>query len=445
MHMEPKEVYKELSLSTFAALFVKKIHILLICAAIGMMIGVGFEFMNSNSEKQLELYSVSLQEYQSSVESLESKIAYLTSVINSLNERNQQNPIMSMQQNDLFRADIQFMIVADSDQNAKGLTTLLKSFWDTTDLSTILKVDIRDEWLRSFITLSSFSVDNSQSAYVIGSANPGVVSVAFCLSVYYDDETIAARYVSEIFSAIDSFLYSYEVVVSNVNVITEKYVGLEILNQVEDNRSKVSEATKKYYEAINELKYLMKNKPSKYHFMKTSILGFLAGGFIAYMFVVISLLSSNPVVLSFDAENRLGIPFLGAIFGSNGFFSSLSRKVIGERCYINKETALQIVKNNLSNPKLDIKTGDRITVLCSINDKTTKTASETVCEILTDYGFSAVYVPYCLQNPEALQSIQNSEAVILIEEQWKSRWINVVSIANIIERNEKTILGFILC
>jgi len=443
--MEVKDVYRELSVSTIVALFIKSFLIILICSIAGLFVGIGYDYLHSNSEKQLEEYSSEYETYQESVSELESRISYLNNMRDVLSDRNRQNPLFAMDMNNVYKTSTGFMLVGQSGQNSEGLTSLMKSYWDSLDLSSVLNIDLSDDNIRSLIKLASNTDASALPNQSITASNSGITAVSFVLSVFNENAEVSESYSSLIISEIEDFLSDYGVEIKNKSTNTEKYQGTELINRKENYRSELSEIGTQISEVTTELKDVRKNAPSKYHTIKYSVLGFLAGGMVSFICAFIAMLSSNPILLSFDVEDRMKKPFLGAVFASSGLLARVARKVIGERSFKSGEDASKMISKNFSCLSTEIKQGDCVAILCSRRDKYTEIAADSVCRVINECGFKTVFVSDSLQNPDALEAIRDSNAVVILEEQWKSKWIQVASNIQMIENSQKPIVGFILC
>ena len=183
----------------------------------------------------------------------------------------------------------------------------------------------------------------------------------------------------------------------------------------------------------------------RYSAKKNIVKGLFAGGLVSLVFVLISFISSNPITLSYDAEKRIGAPFIGAIFKRNCIFDNVARCIIGERKIKNDKASCDMIYNFLKSSAFGIGNGSSIAIVCSMNDKYISKTYEVICSIIKGCGYSTVLVSEASQNPDAVVDIQESDAVILLERQWKSKWVQIDSNTKLIDCLNKQIIGFILC
>lgn len=183
-------------------------------------------------------------------------------------------------------------------------------------------------------------------------------------------------------------------------------------------------------------------KPS-YSISKYAVIGFLAGGFVSLMWIVIVFIAAEPVTRSEDSKARLDAPLLGAVFSENGCFEKLSRKAMGEVCWKDKATALRWFEENLDSTVLPDKA--KVAVLYSGNNAKALEAVKDVLAVLKKKGYEATFTENAALNPETNAKVQDSDAVLLFEKQWTSKWKDVCACEEIAQRFEKKTAGFVLC
>ena len=65
--------------------------------------------------------------------------------------------------------------------------------------------------------------------------------------------------------------------------------------------------------------------------------------------------------------------------------------------------------------------------------------------VLKEYGYEVSFIDKSTENPKTILEVENSDAVILLEEQLVSKTQLVKSNISISEKAGKKVLGFILC
>lgn len=186
-------------------------------------------------------------------------------------------------------------------------------------------------------------------------------------------------------------------------------------------------------------------KPDSGMSIKYYIMGLFMGGLLSLIYVLVSFISSNPITLSFDAENRFGVPFMGPLFMRGLFFENAARAIIGERIVKDEQTAQKMIRNNVCNSFHNLEKGSKIAIVSSLADKAVLNAAEVVKDILDECGYSMVLISAACQNPDAVNGIKDSAATIILEHQWKSKWMQIASNTNLIKMLGKPMVGFILC
>ena len=180
-----------------------------------------------------------------------------------------------------------------------------------------------------------------------------------------------------------------------------------------------------------------------YSILKYAVIGFLTGGFVSLMCIVIAFISSEPVTSSEDSKHRLKSPLLGAVFTDNCGFEKLARKALGEVCWADKTTALRWFEENLDSTVLPDKA--KVAVLYSGNNTKAVEASKEIIAVMNKKGYEVSFTENAALNPETNSRVQACDVVLLFEKQWTSKWKDVCADVEIAQRFEKNIAGFVLC
>ena len=203
---------------------------------------------------------------------------------------------------------------------------------------------------------------------------------------------------------------------------------------------------------LNSLSSEIKSKEAKlsslegktkeeYSIPKFFIIGFLCGALISICFLIVSFSLLNKVSDSEDAEKRLGVPLLGLFFIDNGPLDKLARHIMGERKWGTKEEAIEWFRGNVA---VIIPAGSKVALLNSGTKKKNKNAISIIEDILKEDGYTVSTVTNAYQNPLAISSIKESDGVIIIENQFNSKWAQVGYEVDLTNRINKNVFGFVL-
>lgn len=183
-------------------------------------------------------------------------------------------------------------------------------------------------------------------------------------------------------------------------------------------------------------------KPS-YNIAKYAVIGFLAGGFVSLMWIVVAFVVSEPLTRTEDSKSRLKAPLLGAVFSENGCFETLARKALAEVCWQDKDTALKWFEENLDSSVLPDKA--KVAVLYSGKEAKALEASKEVLAVLKKKGYEVSFTENAALNPETNARVQSCDVVLLFEKQWTSKWKDICVCVELAQRFEKKVAGFVLC
>ena len=204
-----------------------------------------------------------------------------------------------------------------------------------------------------------------------------------------------------------------------------------LLNYLTTERNN-KEATLSYFESIKKVDYSIP---------KYLLVGLVCGALVSICFLVVSFSLSNKVCDSSDAEKRLGVPLLGLFFIDNALHDRLARRIIGERKWDTKEEAVAWFKENVS---IAVPAGAKVSLLCSRKNKKSKKAVSIVDNTLKENGYTVDIVTDVYQNPLAISSIEKSNGVIIIENQFNSKWTQIEYEVELTDRINKKVFGFVL-
>ena len=192
-----------------------------------------------------------------------------------------------------------------------------------------------------------------------------------------------------------------------------------------------------------ELKNLTYPTPASTFSAKYAVIGFLAGGFISVVVLLVVMIGANYVTSSSDAEERLKAPLIGALYADKTFLDGVARSMMRERTWKNDEDGIKWFKQNLNSSVLP--DGAKVCLLYSGSDKKAVSVLSQASSILSEKGYKVSSVSDAFKNPDSNAAIENCDTVILLERQFKSKWSCVNAVVNTVARYGKKVCALILC
>lgn len=428
-----KETYSAISLISLFAYYLKKFWILLIGAIVGVVLVLSVHIVKANSSEGIEAYEKKLASYENKLSVAELSLANYEHELEFLNEVESTSP--------LFKGEAMYKAVLTFNVNTEGEITILESgeiisrfgqeisaFWKTLDVASLVQSSQDNELLKASMSL-------------VSSGNVAV------LSVFSESLETAEQYASVLMDAMESFVKRISGSQGySSGLSTSTASSSEITEIVKKHTSKKTLLLNEISKTEDTLKDLRNNVPSKYHFLKFGVLGFIAGGVVTVLILGVLFVSRNPLVSSFNTERCLSAIFLGALFINNDLFSRLARKTIGERSFKTEEDAVAYIRNSFESKQFANDLGNKpIVILSSSDDAVVGKKAEVIISVLKEAGYNASYVGNSSENPESILAVEESDAVVLLDRQFVSRTQLVRSNAVLAEKTGKRILGFILC
>lgn len=422
--------YTGISLVDLLAYFVKKFWVLLIGALAGMVLLLSYHYISSNSAKSIEEYENNLSKYKAELSSLESTLDNLNMKLEFYNEIESISPIYSS--NQIYVSGI--MISFDSDvistsESGKSIVGQeISRFWNNLDLSSVVGSGLDSDVLKASIIFE-------------------LSGLLATIRVYDEDKDVAERYATSI---VDSFVSYFDGRKSlnlgsktiTTSVASENEIAL-IREQI------ISDKTSLQTELLDteaKIKTLEGNVPAKYHTKKNAVIGFLIGGVAVAGALGMGFSLHNPVTSSFGIEKTIAVPFLGAIFIDNGFFSKLARRIMVERSFTSLDDSIEYLRNSFSTKSFTAAENKKnISLMSSVDDKYVENIANKVMTLLKEEGYDVTFIGNSSENPLTMKTIENNEAVILLERQWISKMQLLSMNKDLAFKMDKKVLGFIIC
>ncbi len=194
-------------------------------------------------------------------------------------------------------------------------------------------------------------------------------------------------------------------------------------------------------EALEKFKATMPSKPAP-SFVKFGLIGAFVGIFVMLCVYCFPFIFKMPVTSSYSFEDKTKVPFMGALFADNKFWSKVARKMIGERDWKTEEEAVDFVKENVAS---NIGKNSKIALVSSVSEADVKEAVNKTTEILKGLGHEVVFVPRAYQNPSVFSATADADYVVVLERQWASSSNKAIFNIEKAKASEKPVAGFILC
>lgn len=422
--------YTGISLVDLLAYFVKKFWVLFIGALAGMVLLLSYHYISSNSAKSIEEYEKNLSKYKAELSSLESTLDNLNMKLEFYNEIESISPLYSS--NQIYVSGI--MISFDSDvistsESGKSIVGQeISSFWNNLDLSSVVGSGLDSDVLKASIIFE-------------------LSGLSATIRVYDEDKDVAERYATSI---VDSFVSYFDGRKSlnlgsktiTTSVASKNEIALIREQIISDKTSLQTEL----YDTEAKIKALEKNVPAKYHTIKNAVIGLLIGGVAVAGALGMGFSLHNPVTSSFGIEKTIAVPFLGAIFIDNGFFSKLARRIMVERSFTSLDDSIEYLRNSFSTKSFTAAENKKnISLMSSVDDKYVENIANKVMTLLKEEGYDVTFIGNSSENPLTMKTIENNEAVILLERQWISKMQLLSMNKDLAFKMDKKVLGFIIC
>lgn len=408
-----------ISIADFFAFLVKKFWILLIGALLGTALLLSFNF-----------YSVSRAGDPASNIVAERTIGNLNEKLRLMDEVSKTGLVFVS--NDLYCS--KFIIVLDP------VNYLDSSSKDRNMTNSNPSADFITIWWRN-LDLSSLVHSEEDNDILKWSMTCFVKGTTAGLTVFSDSKDTAERYATLIRDDFSKYFVdsTWEPVIGPITTSKAS------VTDISDYFSVFSKEKASIQEEISETSKIIP-EAAKPQIAKYSIFGFLLGGFVSIILLSCVFISRNPLASSYSTEYRLSLPFLGACFLDNDFFSKLARRIIGERHFKDKKEESQYLKAHFLD-KFFVNSADvkRIVVISSSSARCVSTIAQDVCRTISESGFEVSFIGDSTNSPELNKIIENTDAVVVLEKQWKTKTQLARVNRDIALKHNKKVLGFILC
>ena len=418
----------------FGYVIKKAVTIVLLCI-VGAMAGIGINYFSSNTAEARAKYEDLLMKYNDSVSDSKNNLKVLESIQFNYLEAKNNNPLFKLyESNEVLVCTLSFstgsdetVIITDDKEIIYPKCEELLSYYDSINLNKVLGVNIKSEYLKSLIRLTS---------------KGSIITIV----AYNQDGDVAQSWVEKVYQELSRYATKKQgLVINGYEINTESYYGQYINNSVKEVNDSLTEVNKSILTENQNLKELNSSRPKQFQFVKYAIIGFIFGGFIGLFVMIFAFIRLNPVTNSFISEKKIGKPFLGALFLSDNLFEKIARAIIGERHYLSEPEAVDFIKGNIRNTALKENSNKSVAILCSCKSRDVEKQAKTLASVLSEFGCKTTLVTDVSVNPESADVVSSTDAVILLERQWISQWKLVGVSMDLAERFGKPVVGFVLC
>ena len=422
-------------LTDILAYLVKKALIIIVVCFLCGFIGVGINYLSSKSETAMEKHRQELDEYNTLLANTKNKLATLQSMRANTIELRENDPVLDLSSSeDVFVCKISFFINAEDDiiVSDSGLLIYpnqeqMKVYFDSLNLNQILDPNIKSNYLNRLVLFSS------QGNNIV-------------INAYNQNKDVASVWAEKVYQELQEFAVAEQGwIIINKTESVESYNGLYLVNLVNEYNDELARTDKSISETMKEVKALEASKPSNLHPLRFFVIGFVLGGGLTVMILLLGHISKNPVTKSFIAEKIIRKPFIGALFSEKKLFDRLARRVIGERIFLSESDKIDFIKNNIRNSFIDGQKKESVCILCSCDARHVEEQSKNLQSIFSEFGCRSELVVNASTNPNATNAVIRSDAILLLERQWESKWRAVHLSVELAERFDKQIIGFVLC
>lgn len=424
-----------LDIIDFIAFLIRKVYLVIVFCIVFALLGVGFNILSAHSEETRAKYESELAEYNASVSNTKDSIKVMETRRNIINETMKEDPIYDMYYSDVtYSCSISFfldsedsIIVTDTGNMVYPIQERLVSYYDSFNLSSLLNSTIRNDYLEEMILFTA--------------------KKNHCLiTVYNKNKEEAERWADAVYNE----LYKYAVTENNwefngKTINSSQYAGQYYVDVVSKYSTSVIELDKNLNEQAQSLEKLEAKPPRLYRFLRYGAIGFIIGGFLSVLVILLLFAIKNPITKSFVAEKISGIHFWGSLYEENGILGRIARRIIGERKFSSEKEAIEFLRGNIRNTSLKDGAIKNMAILCSCKSRFVQKQAKSLESVLSEFGCKSTLVTDVSVNPESADVVSSTDAVILLERQWVSQWKLVGVSMDLAERFNKPVVGFVLC
>lgn len=280
-----------------------------------------------------------------------------------------------------------------------------------------------------FVLISTFVVGALTFGFTYKSSiNKAQTAYEDALEAYEKEVQDAQEAIELSRNKIENYNFVIESIVKSGNTDSDSMGAyLSAFSKLTDEQQSIKNIQKK----IEEKKEPVMENPG---FAKKTVIGCVAGFFLSCLYLLISFLSKDPVVSSYDFESRYGIRFLGNLRIEKKWYRKVSSSILHERTWKDKQQSLDYVK---SASKDVIEDKDSVLLITSLKDE--------ICpEIAKCFGSNTKCLTNASMNATLLEEVKKYDKIVLVEKSWESRNLNVQVILNSLEQLEKQPSGVVL-
>lgn len=386
---------------------------------------------------------------------------------------NEEAPIMKLDSTNVVKTVVPFVISSDEsyvitsssgDRNMPVASIAAQKYiddWKSVDIVSLINNGVpEDSWLREVIYLkmseTNLSTDTVDGEVVLSSSVVGVSNTAYTsscplvLTVYSATPEegnrisgIVADYLLSMKDIVESESFSHDITMntSKQTVINNPSIAnyqIQCVKKANSFTNRVQNAK----EAIRSQKADRPESPIK-GIVKFAIICAIIGLLFGYLCLIVKFVCTAPVSSSFEMADKSLFTYLGSYYRKRSWNEKVVDRLLNERVFNSKEDALEFIKVNAATV---LKPGAKVLVASSFYKDSDKGKEEVsaVISALHDAGFEATFEGNTLISTTFVNKLKENDTVILLEKNWKTRWQNIDTELDVINRLGKNVSGFVL-
>lgn len=437
-----------ISLKDIFAIIIKRGK-LLICLAVifALLLGIygALRGQTTSTEESALAYQEQLDSYKQTKEQLEEELEDAQLLYDRTKLYIENSPVMQLDPYNLYKSSSVFLITVTEDNDSKASTGTMEDlayiasliqncyqlYWDTSNLSVALDVDMENQYLQEIVQLESPD-SGALILTVYGSSQDAVAALAdkagaFLLSM---QETVLAKTyrheLSEFNQIVEHTTYSL--------FATHKK---EINKQLLEQKAAVKDLEKQLDALVAPVQSNVSISPAS--IAKWAILGAFAGLALGCAWALVAFVMFTKTESSQQMQAALGIPYLGTTAKAGDSFQRLAGRIMGETRWDDREQAIAFVAENLQAMGVQ----EDLAIITTLHTKDACAALEQAAQDLRPVCDNICCAANAQANRDALELLRRCKNLLLAERIGASDVTKMLSLLNTANRLGITVVGFI--
>lgn len=431
----------EISIAAILALGFKKIRYVFIALIIGAVLLGGWKVFSSlkNASEQ----ALSVEEKQEQNELLEKQLKTYETELEEQVLYKENAPMMQIDAEKTSKTVITYGIVADNSTLSTDDKTIIPasafildnyvSYFQTVDLKDIFDSSVKDDWLRELVSLQPLDKKENSSIFqvvIISDSKEKGTEYANIFSNWLKNSQSMIKHLSY-----DHVLYEISRTQTVENNATIAAKQKQVLDSI-DEHTKNIKTVKADINSTTPLASI-----SKKEVVKWAGIGAVLGAFLYCLYLLIRFISKMPVTSSREFEEKTSIAFFGSAYKKLNWNNKISESLLNERIFNSTEDANSFISENI---KDSIPSNQKVLLVSSFYKDENVPQVKMIKEAIEKAGSTVIFTGKALTSATFISELSKADNIIILEEKWKSQWLNINSVLQTIYRKEKKITGFIL-